>query len=81
MAALDRQHPATFLMCTIILENEGLTDELRTAFIVYLISHDYSPVSLLALTMKDIRHGYEKNFVGMTEGKLLWIPSCRQGTS
>ncbi|MEE9356263.1 MAG: nucleotidyl transferase AbiEii/AbiGii toxin family protein [Methylococcaceae bacterium] len=47
MAALDRQHPRDLFDVHQLLENEGITDELRTALIVYLISHDHSPHSLL----------------------------------
>jgi predicted nucleotidyltransferase component of viral defense system len=38
-AALDRQHPRDLFDIKILLENEGLTDQIRQAFIVYLISH------------------------------------------
>jgi predicted nucleotidyltransferase component of viral defense system len=67
MAALDRQHPRDLFDVHQLIENEGLTDELRTALIIYLISHDHSPYSLLAPAKKDITHEYEQNFQGMTE--------------
>lgn len=67
MAALDRQHPRDLFDVHQLLQNEGLTDELRTALIIYLISHDHSPHSLLAPANKDITHEYEQNFQGMTE--------------
>ena len=66
-AALYRQHPRDLFDVHQLLENEGLTDELRTALIIYLVSHDHSPNSLLLPTKKDITHEYEKNFHGMTE--------------
>lgn len=52
MAALDRQHPRDLCDVHQLLENEGITDELRTAFIIYLISHDHSPHSLLAPVLR-----------------------------
>ena len=66
MAALDRQHPRDLFDVQQLLENEGITDELRTALIVYLISHDHSPHSLLAPVLRDISQDFEQNFVGMT---------------
>lgn len=66
MAALDRQHPRDLFDVHQLIENEGITDELRTALIVYLISHDHSPHSLLDPVLRDISQDYEQNFVGMT---------------
>ena len=66
MAALDRQHPRDLFDVHQLLENEGITDELRTALIVYLISHDHSPHSLLDPVLRDISQDFEQNFVGMT---------------
>ena len=66
MAALDRQHPRDLFDVHQLMENEGITDELRTALIVYLISHDHSPHSLLDPVLRDISQDYEQNFVGMT---------------
>ena len=61
MAAFDRQHPRDLFDVHQLLENEGITDDLRTAIIVYLISHDHSPHSLLAPVLKDISQDYEQN--------------------
>jgi len=66
MAALDRQHPRDLFDVHQLLENEGITDELRTALIIYLISHDHSPHSLLDPVLRDISQDFEQNFVGMT---------------
>lgn len=66
MAALDRQHPRDLFDVHLLLENEGVTDELRTASIVYLISHDHSPHSLLAPVLRDIAQDFTQNFDGMT---------------
>lgn len=39
-----------------------------TAIIVYLISHDHSPHSLLAPVLRDITQDYEQSFAGMSVG-------------
>jgi predicted nucleotidyltransferase component of viral defense system len=39
-AALDRQHPRDLFDIKMLFDNEGITDKIRTAFIVYLISHN-----------------------------------------
>jgi predicted nucleotidyltransferase component of viral defense system len=67
LAALDRQHPRDLFDVHQLLENEGINDELRTALIVYLISHDHSPHTLISPAARDIAHDYERNFLGMTE--------------
>ena len=67
LATLDRQHPRDFFDVYQLLENEGIDDEMRTAIIVYLISHDHSPHTLLSPATRDITHDYEQNFIGMTE--------------
>lgn len=66
MAALDRQHPRDLFDVHQLYENEGITDELRAAMIVYLISHDHSPHSLLNPVLRDISQEFEQNFAGMT---------------
>lgn len=66
MAALDRQHPRDLFDVHHLLGNEGISDELRNAIIVYLISHDHSPHSLLAPVLRDITQEFEQNFMGMT---------------
>ncbi len=37
-AALDSQHPRDLFDVKLLLENEGLADDIRKAFIIYLIS-------------------------------------------
>lgn len=66
MAALDRQHPRDLFDVHLLLQHEGIPDDLRTALIVYLVSHDHSPHSILRPVLKDIEHEYQHNFVGMT---------------
>jgi predicted nucleotidyltransferase component of viral defense system len=66
MAALDRQHPRDLFDVHHLLENEGINDDLRNALIIYLISHDHSPHSLLNPVLRDITQDFEQTFVGMT---------------
>ncbi|PID59257.1 MAG: hypothetical protein CR986_06510 [Ignavibacteriae bacterium] len=69
-AALDRQHPRDLFDIKLLLENEGLTEKIRKAFLVYLISHDRPIVELLNPNMNDLSTEFEQEFTGMTENKL-----------
>lgn len=64
-AALDRQHPRDLFDVKFLLENEGLTDDLRRTFLVYLISHNRTMSGLLRPARKDLRDLYEREFVRM----------------
>jgi predicted nucleotidyltransferase component of viral defense system len=66
VAALDRQHPRDLFDVKLLLENEGLTDKIRKAFIVYLISHNRSLIEVLNPGLQDIRSIFDSDFVGMT---------------
>lgn len=70
MAALDRQHPRDLFDVHLLLGNEGISDDLRAALIVYLISHDHSPHSLLNPVLRDVTQDFEQNFVGMTADEI-----------
>ena len=50
-----------------LLANEGIDDRLRTAFIVYLLSHDRPMHEVLTARRRDISQEYERGFAGMTE--------------
>jgi hypothetical protein len=65
--AASRQHPRDLFDVRDLLANEGITDQLRKAFIVYLISHDRPMSEVLAPTRKDIMGEYARGFHGMTE--------------
>ncbi|WP_441255665.1 nucleotidyl transferase AbiEii/AbiGii toxin family protein [Tardiphaga sp. 285_C5_N1_2] len=67
VAALDRQHPRDLFDVRDLLANEGISDDLRKAFIVYLLSHDRPMSEVLAPTRKDITNEYLHNFEGMTD--------------
>lgn len=64
-AALDRQHPRDLFDVALLLKHEGLTDEIRKAFVVYLASHDRPIHELLDPNRKDVRRIYENEFTGM----------------
>jgi len=66
-AALDRQHPRDIFDIKLLLENEGLTEDIRKAFVVYLASHNRPINELLNPNLLDIKDMYEANFVGMTK--------------
>lgn len=66
VAALDRQHPRDLFDVRDLLANEGITDDLRKAFIVYLISHDRPISEVVVPRRKDITHEFTHGFDGMT---------------
>jgi predicted nucleotidyltransferase component of viral defense system len=67
VAALDRQHPRDLFDVRDLLANEGIDDDLRKAFIVYLLSHGRPMSEVLAPTRKDISDEFLHGFEGMTE--------------
>lgn len=66
-AALDRQHPRDLYDVHLLYENEGLTDEVFKAFLVYVASSGRPPHELLDPGLAEISAAYENEFVGMTE--------------
>jgi len=67
VAALDRQHPRDLFDVRELLANEGVDDELRKAFIVYLISHNRPMAEVLAPTRRDISEEFTRGFDGLSE--------------
>ncbi len=67
VATLDRQHPRDLFDVRDLFANEGLTDELREAFIVYLLSHNRPMGEVLSGRVKDLASEYRDGFEGMTE--------------
>ena len=67
VAALDRQHPRDLFDVRDLLANEGISDDLRRAFIVYLISHDRPMFEVLTARRKDIEAEFKRGFEGMTD--------------
>ena len=66
-AALDRQHPRDLFDIKLLLENEGVNERVRKAFLVYLISTNRPISELLDPNMLDIKQLYENEFVGMAD--------------
>jgi len=48
-----------------LIANEGISDALRQAFIVYLLSHDRPMSEVLAPTLKNIEAAFKHGFSGM----------------
>lgn len=67
-AALDRQHPRDWFDVALLLENEGLDDGLRQAFVVYLACHHRPMAELLAPQPRPLREAFGREFAGMTRG-------------
>jgi Nucleotidyl transferase AbiEii toxin, Type IV TA system len=67
VAALDRQHPRDLFDVRDLLAHEGINDELRRAFLVYMISHNRPMAEVLAPTRKPLADEYARGFVGMTQ--------------
>lgn len=66
VAALDRQHPRDLFDVRDLLANEGISDKLRQAFLVYIVSHNRPAAEVLAPRRKDIEQEFQNNFIGMT---------------
>ena len=66
-AALDRQHPRDLFDVKWLLENEGLTDDIRKAFLVYLSSHNRPMAELLKPQYKELSAIYAGEFANMAE--------------
>ncbi|MET3828074.1 hypothetical protein ABIC16_003829 [Sphingomonas sp. PvP055] len=65
-AALDRQHPRDLFDILHLYANEGITDDIFSAFLIYLIGHNRPPNELLAPHMLDLAPQYSGEFTGMT---------------
>ncbi len=71
VAALDRQHPRDLFDVHGLLANEGLTDALRAAFVVYLISHNRPAIELLVPRPQNIETEFQNRFQGMTASPVM----------
>lgn len=67
VAALDRQHPRDLFDVRNMLLNEGIDMSLRSAFVVYLISHHRPLHRLLDPPRRDMAQEYERGLAGMME--------------
>lgn len=66
VAALDRQHPRDLFDVRELLANEGIDASLRSALIVYLLSHNRPMSEVIAPTRKRIDEEFLRGFEGMT---------------
>lgn len=66
VAALDRQHPRDLFDVMQLFDHEGITPEIRRAFVVYLASHNRPVHEVLFPALRDIKTDYRNNFAGMT---------------
>jgi predicted nucleotidyltransferase component of viral defense system len=71
-AALDRQHPRDLFDIKVLMENEGITEDIRTAFVVYLAGHDRPMSELLDPGRVNIRPAYDREFSGMTASRVTY---------
>jgi predicted nucleotidyltransferase component of viral defense system len=67
VAALDRQHPRDLFDVRELLANEGISEDLRRAFIVYLLSHGRPMSEVLTPKRKPIHEEFLRGFEGMTD--------------
>ena len=65
-AALDRQHPRDLFDIYLLYQHEGITDKIRSAFVVYLASGPRPMVELLQPNYLDQTSVFHNEFVGMT---------------
>lgn len=65
-AALDRQHPRDLFDVKLLLENEGISKDIMTGFLVYLMCHKRPPNELLKPTLQDQSSLFDSDFKGMT---------------
>ena len=66
-AALDRQHPRDLFDVKFLLENEGITTDVKDSFLFYLISHGRPINELLDPNFKDISKEYSNEFLDMAK--------------
>src|SRR3546814_2730091 len=69
-AALDRQHPRDLFDIHFMFANEGISDELFKAFLIYLVSHPRTAHELLCPRRLDISAQYSDEFIGMNVADL-----------
>lgn len=65
-AALDRQHPRDLYDVKLLLDNEGISERMKNAFLVYLMGHNRPMAELLEPIPQDISALYRAEFEGMT---------------
>ncbi len=66
VAAMDRQHPRDLFDVMQLFAHEGITADIRRAFVVYLASHNRPTHEVLFPQLRDVHQEFEQNFAGMT---------------
>jgi predicted nucleotidyltransferase component of viral defense system len=65
-AALDRQHPRDLFDVSYLLNNEGITSEVKEGFLFYLLGHGRPINEVLSPNWKDQQQAIETQFAGMS---------------
>jgi predicted nucleotidyltransferase component of viral defense system len=65
-AALDRQHPRDLYDVQLLLDNEGISERMKNAFLVYLMGHNRPMSELLDPIPQKIGSLFRAEFEGMT---------------
>ncbi|MFW2569410.1 nucleotidyl transferase AbiEii/AbiGii toxin family protein [Legionella sp. 29fVS95] len=71
-AALDRYHPRDLFDLKLLLDNQGLTEQIRQAFIVYLASgsrpmHELLDPKISEVSKQEFEKTFKNEFLGMTD--------------
>ena len=66
-AALSRQHPRDFFDIQVLFENQGVTEGIRQAFVVYLLCSPRPIHELLRPNLIALNNIFENEFINMTE--------------
>ena len=67
VAALDRQHPRDLFDILLLLQNQGVTDQMLDCFAIYLAGHNRPMHEVLAGNDQPLEDVYHTSFVGMTK--------------
>ncbi|OYW18738.1 MAG: nucleotidyltransferase [Sphingobacteriales bacterium 12-47-4] len=67
IAALDRQHPRDLFDVKYLLEEEGITEEIKEGFILFLLCSDRPINEIIAPNFLDQRSAFSNQFKGMTD--------------
>ena len=66
VAAMDRQHPRDLFDIVQLFAHEGITADIRRAFVIYLVCHNRPVHEVLFPPQRDISREFEYSFAGLT---------------
>ena len=72
VAALDRQHPRDLFDIKLLQDHEGITDEIRRSFVVYLAGHDRPMHEVLSPRLQDMNTVFFNELEGLTTESILY---------